>query len=186
MRTEVRRVTAGLSDEYILSSNSAILERLAALPEFIGARRIFAYCSVGREIDTRSLIARCLQSGRPVALPRTEADGKMSFALIHTPPEKFAQSAFGIPEPNASEPPVYPAPDDLVVVPALCFDKSGFRLGHGGGYYDRFLSGCPSVSVGLCREKLLRAGVPAEPHDIRVNIIITENRTARPAGGPAK
>lgn len=179
LREELKLRIAELPESYVAKSSSAIFQRLLSLPEFINAGRIFAYFSVDREIDTLALIDHCLLNNIPLALPRTEANRQMSFALIDSA-DSLKKSAFGIPEPDKALPCVSPKQGDLIVVPALCYDERGFRLGHGGGYYDRFLSGCRAETVGLCRQALLCPTLPTQPHDIPVKILITEQKTARP------
>ena len=65
---------------------------------------------------------------------------------------------------------------DLALVPAVCYDRRGFRLGFGGGYYDRWLSGFSGFTVGLCRDCVLQDRVPTEDHDCRVDLLLTETR----------
>lgn len=176
---EITQKITSLDSAIITSGNRAILSKLLSLPEFQCAERILTYLSVGNEVDTRELIAHCLSAGIPVALPRTEPQRRMSFALINSL-ENLSISAFGIPEPDSALPAIVPQRSDLVVVPALCYDERGFRLGHGGGYYDRYLESCPAVTVGLCREALLSARLPVQAHDVPVSVLVTENKIARP------
>ena len=76
---------------------------------------------------------------------------------------------------------VEPESGDMIIVPALCFDRQGYRLGQGGGYYDRWLELHPELfSVGLCRERFLQERVPREAHDMRVRCVATEKEAARP------
>ena len=72
-----------------------------------------------------------------------------------------------------------PGRGDALIVPALCCDEGGYRLGQGGGYYDRLLSGCRAVSICLCRERLLRKKIPREWNDLAVDIVVTEERALR-------
>ena len=75
-----------------------------------------------------------------------------------------------------------PGAGDIVIVPALCCDMEGYRLGRGGGYYDRMLPGCPASSVCLCRERLLQKNLPREWNDFPVDIVVTEARVLRLRG----
>ena len=179
LRRELSSHIASFSEEYVSSSDRAIFERLLALPELNAAKRVFAYCSVGREVDTKALINHCFERGIPLALPRTERNRRMSFAPVASLNELFP-SAFGIPEPDKTLPALVPTSEDIIIVPALCYDALCYRLGHGGGYYDRFLEGCPAFTVGLCREALLCGAVPREAHDLPVSAVITEKKIARP------
>lgn len=177
-RKEKRAEIRSLPEDYILASNSSIFHRLLDLPELLKAVRVFAYLSVGREIDTRALINELLRMNKTVFLPVVLGDGIMEFAKY----EVLAQLVDGnlnIPEPDAAAERAVPREGDLILVPGLCFDTEKYRMGQGGGYYDRFLANCPAVSVGLARERLMSVRVPREQYDLPVNVLITESRTLR-------
>ena len=70
---------------------------------------------------------------------------------------------------------ISPEEIDLVLVPGLCYDRQGYRLGFGGGYYDRWLAGFPGLRVGLCREAVLQDRLPVEHHDLPVDLVVTES-----------
>jgi 5-formyltetrahydrofolate cyclo-ligase len=88
---------------------------------------------------------------------------------------------FGIPAPREGLRNVERDEIDLMLVPAVAFDEEGRRLGRGGGYYDRYLSGFAGPTVGLAREKLLCPAVPTEPHEMRVRFVVTESRVIKTA-----
>ncbi|MGI5978602.1 MAG: 5-formyltetrahydrofolate cyclo-ligase [Oscillospiraceae bacterium] len=179
-RADIRARTAALSLVYLADSDRGILKNLIALPEFQSAKRVFLYISFGREVDTRSLIDLCRKLKKPVAAPTNLDAGKMDFALLERPLSELPTGVYGIPQPPNDAPRLTPEAGDVVIVPALCYDKALYRLGRGGGYYDRFLADCPAFKIGLCREALLAEQVPREPHDQRVDCLITEKKTARP------
>ena len=148
------------------AADSDIFEQLK--PFLDGAGSVFIYASTEIEVDTRRAIGYCLERGIPVALP-VSGDEELSFFYINSISE-LSRGRFGIDEPpriNAA------VPDErtLCVVPALCADGEGLRLGYGRGYYDRFLSGFRGKSVILCY-KDFRREVPAEPHDFRADFTI--------------
>lgn len=180
LRAEIRQRISLLDSLYIEESNCSIFEKLICLPEFISAPRVFTYCSVSREVDTRRLINHCFEIGKSVALPTNLFEGNMSFALINQPPEDLPPGVLSIPEPLPDAEIVFPHEHDLIIVPGLCYDLSCYRLGQGGGYYDRFLSRCSAFSVGLCREQLLLEKVPRDKFDLPAKCLITEKRIARP------
>lgn len=132
------------------------------------ASAVFTYASTDIEVDTRRIIGYCLERGIPIALP-VSGDTELTFFYIDAV-EELKKGRFNIDEP----PQTFPAQadkDTLCIVPALCADGEGLRLGYGRGYYDRFLNGFEGVSVILCY-KSFRQDVPAEPHDIKANITI--------------
>ena len=179
-RVEIRARAANLSLAYLADSDRGILKNVLSLPEFQNAPRIFLYISFGREPDTHALISACEQLGKPVAAPTNLRGGHMDFAFLTRSLAELPAGVYGIPQPAPDAPSATPEKDDLVIVPGLCFDESFYRLGRGGGYYDRFLSSCSAFKVGLCREALLMKTVPTEAHDERVDCLVTEKKTARP------
>jgi 5-formyltetrahydrofolate cyclo-ligase len=80
-----------------------------------------------------------------------------------------------IPAPPDTAPIIAPEELDLVIVPALAYDSAGYRLGYGGGYYDRYLHDIPAFTVGLARERLIVGELPTEQHDIAVKCVVTED-----------
>jgi 5-formyltetrahydrofolate cyclo-ligase len=175
LRSIVRDQIRFLDDAYIFESNLRIFEAVCRLPEYRSADRIFLYCSMEREVDTAAIRAHAEKEGKLVAFPRVFGGGKMDFAIVDGLPEQF----FGIPQPSSELPAIVPGEGDLILVPALCYDEDGFRLGQGGGYYDRFLAGCPAVTAGLGRGRLLVRRLPRQIHDVPVSILITEEITTR-------
>ena len=178
-RKLARQMLSDFPEEYINSSNAKIAEAVTALPEYIAANRVFAYYSVGREVDTHEVIIDALNRGKTVALPVVYGDGIMEYAVITSLSGNLVGGQLSIPEPDVNAPRITPAEGDFLLVPALRFDEDGFRLGQGGGYYDRLLSGCKAFSAGLCREQMLMPAVPREAHDMGVACLITEKKAAR-------
>lgn len=146
--------------------DSDIFEQLK--PYLDSAESVFTYVSTEIEADTRRLIKYCLERGIPVAVP-VSGDTELTFYYISRS-EDLIPGRFGILEPKRDR---IAAADErtLCVVPALCADGNGFRLGYGRGYYDRFLSGFHGTSVILCYEAFRRE-VPCEPHDIKADLTI--------------
>ena len=83
-------------------------------------------------------------------------------------------AVLGIPAPPDASPAIAPQDLDLIIVPALAFDADGYRLGYGGGYYDRFLRGVSAFTIGLARERLFVEKLPRELHDVAVKCVVTE------------
>lgn len=177
-RRSIRQQIRMLDEKELEKSDEAIYNNLSALPELTKAKRVFLYCSAGREVDTHRLLALCLSRGQTAALPVTLPDGEMYFAAC-APAALTAGRFFGILEPPADAAPIEPAAGDVIVVPALTYDRQGYRLGQGGGYYDRFLSRHSLYAVGVARTSLLCDAVPRERHDMRVNCLVTEGGVFR-------
>ncbi|MCD7946741.1 MAG: 5-formyltetrahydrofolate cyclo-ligase [Oscillospiraceae bacterium] len=149
-----------------------LLTRFLALPEVARAETILLFWGVGREPDTRPVIAELLRQGKTVALPRC-LPGRQMAALQVSSDTVLVPSAFGIPEPGLDCPVIPKVALDLILVPNLCCDKEGYRLGHGGGYYDRYLRNFTGETVALCPAPLLRARLPREVFDVPVNMVLS-------------
>ena len=173
LRTQKRSELEALPQGYIDESDAAIEAKLLSLPEYLDAKRVFAYFSVGREVKTQGIISRVLAAGKFVALPVCENGGNMSFRLISSL-GKLRSGKFGIPEPAPDAPKLTPKAGDIMIVPALCCDEHGHRLGHGAGYYDRCLAQCDCFTVCRCRKRMLEDAIPTEPTDIAVSLVLTE------------
>lgn len=152
------------------TADKDIFEQLKSFVDKAGA--VFTYASTDIEVDTRRLIAYCLDRKIPVALP-VSGDTELSFYYI-TDVSELKKGRFGIDEPPRNMPAVADK-HTLCVVPALCADGEGLRLGYGRGYYDRFLSGFTGCSVIVCYNAFKRK-VPAEPHDIKANFTIFDRK----------
>ena len=177
-RKKKRAEISLLPQEYIDRSNEAIAERLLALPEFKTAKRLFAYWSVDREVDTQAIIKAAAKLGKEIFLPVVLGDGIMEYARFEND-SLLSMGSLRIPEPGPEAERDTPTAEDLFLVPGLCFDADRFRQGQGGGYYDRYLPGLPCPTVGLARERLMPVSVPREAHDRSVDILLTEARTLR-------
>ncbi|GAB4307435.1 MAG: 5-formyltetrahydrofolate cyclo-ligase [Promethearchaeota archaeon] len=170
-----------------IAAASAIFSRLLALPEF--AAKGPAYFHVGKEasgeVPTGFMIVELLRRGVVVCLPKTlVAEGTLAFARVRRFPQDLARGAFGVLEPLPwcfSRPAPTPS---CVVVPGVAFDEFGNRLGYGKGYYDAFLSGLAALKprpsfVGLAWEFQVIPRLPTTPHDVPVDVVVTEARVAR-------
>jgi len=181
-KTELRKQLiereAGLSESYKAESNAGIIINLFSLQEFQRSENILFFYSIWNEPDTHEMILRAFKLGKTVALPKTYPKGIMSARKIGGFDE-LKPSRFDIPEPDESALVIKPDKLDFIVVPAVAFDRNGYRLGRGAGYYDIYLSTANAFTCGIAREKMLLTSVPREKHDIRVNCVVTENEILR-------
>lgn len=174
LRRELRRLLAAMTPEELLRSDDALFARFLNLPQVRDAQTIFAFWGVpGREPDTPRLIETLIQLGKQVALPRMLPERGMEVRL-YCPDRPLQETSFGIWEPDESCPLLSPKEISLVLSPGLCYDKQCFRLGFGGGYYDRWLVQYSGPVIGLCRDRLLQTHLNVEPHDRPVNLVVTE------------
>ncbi|MBM6828782.1 5-formyltetrahydrofolate cyclo-ligase [Anaerotignum lactatifermentans] len=154
-----------------------IAENILKGPIFSRAQRVFSYLPMGTEADTMPILEAAWRMGKQVAVPVCEKKRQMYFVVIGSIMETEV-SAYGIREPRKGrEWEVTPEPGDLFLVPALLFDRNGYRLGYGGGYYDTYFAEHPvSLKIGCgfsCQ--IYEGSLPREETDLPVDWIVTEN-----------
>lgn len=175
LRERISGMREGLSFDYRNKTDIEIISRFLCSEEYSAANVIFTYVSVGNEPDTRGLIRAAFANGKPVAVPKCTEGNNMEFYIISSE-DDLVKGKYGLLEPDtakckkASE-----SEKTLCVVPGLAFDADGFRIGKGGGYYDRFLKNFKGKSVGFCYNTFFKLELPKDSHDVPVDIIITEN-----------
>lgn len=165
-----------LSREEVTEKSAAILRRLTSIAEIRHAPAILTYLSMGNEVDTHQLVETLLAEGRTPIVPIVEKGGALTWSVLKDR-EDLQASAYGIPEPTPGKrEAVVPPPQAPVVVPGVAFTPSGHRMGHGGGYFDRFLAAHEGLGIGIAFEAQIIPGFPLEAHDIPVDRIVTESR----------
>lgn len=144
---------------------------------------IAAYWPMGREFDTLPLLARALELGHPCALPVIRPDSKiLKFARWNDEVE-LTPGPYGIMQPSIDAGAEWIEPE-ILIVPLLAFDRKGYRLGQGGGYYDATISalrdGRGVLAVGLAyAEQAVLFNLPTEEHDEPMDWIVTEQGAER-------
>ena len=146
----------------------AILESAA----FRYATVLLTYSPIGSEIDVSPVAQAAAARGMRVAFPRTQGGGNMTFHMAQ--PETLTKGRYGILEPSPDMPLYQGDSRALCLVPGLLFDEQGYRVGYGGGYYDRFLSSFKGTAVGVAYTALLVPQVPRGKFDRRCGTIFTE------------
>jgi len=170
----VRRRTLAAVD--CLSWSCSIQWTALKLVEYRSARAVALYSPVQNEVDTSAILSDALKLGKKVFYPKLSLTGITGFARIRSVAELVA-GRYGILEPVGSEVLALADGDGLIVfIPGLLFDRQGNRLGRGGGWYDRALTGLGhrGFFVGLAYECQLVENLPAESWDQRVHWLITE------------
>ncbi len=191
-RKRARQKLKDTSDEYRKSASASICAAVKGLEEYRSASTVLAYSSLGREVSTEELIGEMLRDGRRVCLPRCtdidengkRRDGSPEMeARLVSRESVLGEGAYGISEPAATDdfPLVDPREIDLIILPCLACDYSCGRIGHGAGYYDRFLSYVRSdcAKVALCYEAVMEDSLPLEEHDVLMDAVVTEKRVYR-------
>lgn len=178
MKTEIR---GGILDRRnqlqkadILEKSSDIAESLFRLEQYKNAKSVMLFASFGNEVGTHEIIRKSL-ANKTVLLPKVESH-EIEPSLILDFDSLVPSGKWGILEPIELMKVAYKN-IDLVLVPGIAFDRRGFRLGFGFGYYDKFLKKVPkAVKIGLAFDFQVVDKIPKEEHDVPVDFIITEKR----------
>ncbi len=166
----------------VLSDHArAVAEHLLASPEVRRAATVAAYVSVGREPGTGPLLAALAAAGKRVILPLLQPDDDLDWA-VYRGPDSLVPARRGLLEPVGT--PLGPyaiGTADCVIVPGLAVDRTGLRLGRGGGSYDRALGRVPvgTFTCVVLHASEVRDEVPADPHDRQVTAVVTEDGVLR-------
>ena len=147
-----------------------IIETVMTLPEWQSSGRIAFTYPIGLEVNTVPLIEAALQAGKIVCLPKTTETG-LTFHDIKRLDELVSTGTMGLVEPTTPE---TNETIDLCIVPGRVFDRRGYRIGWGGGYYDRFLESYEGQTLSVAYAIQVTSEVPTEAHDMPVEKIVTE------------
>jgi len=173
IRRETQMISGQLTPEYRRQASHEITGQVLSLPQWKQAKTVMAYWSLPGEPDTRELMETALREGKTLLLPRCLEGGRMEALPVRDLTEPVP-GAMGIPEPLPAEDGSEAPEAELILVPCVAAAPHGIRLGHGAGYYDRFLAEHGGMTVCLCFRALLRADLPAEETDIPVELVITD------------
>jgi 5-formyltetrahydrofolate cyclo-ligase len=180
LRSQVLAQRDNMSLEMRSEAGRAIVAALAARADFDAATTLLLTLPFGSEWDTRPLVALALARNKTVAVPRVnEATHTLELAVVNELERDTAPGYRGMAEPNVHCALLVREAIDWVLVPGVAFDLAGQRLGYGGGYYDRLLSGLPArvPRIAGAFELQLVDQVPSAAHDLAVDVIVTEART---------
>lgn len=169
LRKELIRRRRELTAEEKRARDERVFSKL--LPFLEQCSGVFTYVSTDIEVDTRQVIDWCFKHGKPVFTP-VSGDSELTFYQV-SGWDGLKAGRFGIEEPVDRNIPAAGDENSLCIVPALCCDRNGFRLGYGRGYYDRFLAGFPGKTAIICYSDFVTE-VPREPHDRRADLVITD------------
>jgi len=152
--------------------DSAITEKIRSLDAFKKAKFIAFYMPLHGEVDLTSLF-RKYQTKKTFLLPKCFGARTLRFYPVKNL-KNLIIGKFKIPEPLPVKPSFNKKNIDLILVPGLAFDKKGFRLGYGKGYYDSFLGKAGCIKIGIAYDFQLVKNVPADPTDVPMDLVITE------------
>ena len=173
-RRAARQQLAQISPQEFSAIGAAMWQTLQAQPAWQNAESVFCFVGALHEPDTMPILQGALSAGKQLLVPRIAGPGQMQLVPLQSL-EQLQPGAFGILEPGQALPAV-PAGSgvQLAVLPCLAAARSGARLGHGGGYYDRFLANYSGRRLLLCPEALLAQSLPTGPLDEPAQAVLTE------------
>lgn len=176
IREEMLKKRLEIPAEVKLNADILMMNKLTSLVSFRFAETILFFSPIKGEPDVTLAIDTALKAGKKIAFPKSDTETCiMTYKFINSLSD-LKEGAYGILEPSENAESYIPSPykHDICLVPAVCFDKKGFRIGYGKGFYDRFLSNFGGTAIGLTMSSLLCDSLPKGKYDKAVNIIITE------------
>lgn len=178
LREEIKKEIMQLDDEYCKMADAAICEKVLGLKAFRDSKRVCLFASSFGEPDTFPIIEAAFSMGKEVALPLCLDGSKMVFKIIQSLSD-LSSGRYGILEPESHCCEMMPLQVEFILVPCVTASENGERLGHGRGYYDRFLGQYdgenePFKCV-ICRGRLMRNDIPWDDFDVKMDAVIWEN-----------
>lgn len=173
LRVKIKNKLDLLPVSYIDTAGETIESRVISSDIFKKSESIFIYINMPKEPSTLSIISEALKLNKKVLIPKCVSEGIMSAVEI-TGLDELKPGAFGIKEPVSNEESKDAKNIDLAIVPCVTASRNGMRLGHGGGYYDRFLEKHDIFKLCLCFEEIMCEEIPVSDNDIKMNAVFTE------------
>ena len=177
IRNDMRQRLKWMDEEIYFQRSRLILQRLLQEPSIIKGKTIAVTISGFPEVETREIIKALWGRKKIVAVPKCEPKTReMNFYAI-TNFEQLETVYLNIEEPKVIETTYISKEEiDVMIVPGVVFNEIGYRVGFGGGYYDRYLPAFSGEKLSIAFDEQIADGVPTEAHDIPVNIILTDKR----------
>lgn len=174
VRKEIKQQIAGLSEEYCRTADAEIQRNTAEFLKKYPADMIFCFVGTLQEIDTKPILKEILRDGKRLGVPKCVGKGIMDVYEIRSLDE-LQPGSYGILEPKEGCPLIKPEEIELALVPCLSCNEDGWRLGYGGGFYDRYLVRTRAKRAVLCRSVLMRDNIPRDELDLQMDAVITES-----------
>lgn len=170
IRKEIKDKNKNLDEEFKISASNSIFEKVESLDVFKRSKNILVYHSLKDEVQTIAFIQKW-ESKKIIYLPKVIGDNLD--ILKYNNESELETGSYNIMEPVGDSCPLDDI--DLIIVPAVALSRTGQRIGRGKGYYDRLLSNASQVKIGVIFEHQLCKEFKAEPHDIKMDYVITQN-----------
>ena len=171
LRKQVLQEMKAISQEQKQAMDQALTDQFLKHPFYQEAKVIATYLSFPHEFQTQELIEQALKDGKKVLIPKTYPKGRMDFVVYD--PQQLVKTSFGLLEPQGDLEVVDASQIDLIHVPGLAFTTEGYRIGYGGGYYDRYLKHFPGHTLSTIYPCQVQQFMP-ENHDIPVQEVLID------------
>ncbi len=177
LRTEIQHRREQLSPFLRTKFSARIANHLISWIHAKGFKSMMFYLNMKSEVETMNLLAYMLKKEKQVCAPVVDVQNRRLVPRqIQNPDTELVRHNYGMLEPDATCPAVNLSQLKLILVPGIVFDRKGYRLGYGKGFYDRFLPKCPSaVTAGLAYELQLVDDTFPQPWDVPLEHVFTEN-----------
>ncbi len=179
IRARYKALRSAITDEERAARDMRICELFLSSITYRYAKVLLMYAPLGGEIDVMPIAVQALADGKTVAFPRCNTeDSTMEYHAVKSV-DDLTVGAFGIREPSETAPVLYAsdytAEDHPVcLIPGLVFDRAGYRVGYGKGYYDRYLTSFPGVRVGIVYADCVLGEIPRGRFDLAVDVLVTD------------
>ena len=171
LRKQVLQEMKAIPREQKQAMDQALTDQFLKHPFYQEAKVIATYLSFPHEFQTQELIEQALRDGKKVLIPKTYPKGRMDFVVYN--PQQLVKTSFGLLEPQGDLEVVDASQIDLIHVPGLVFTREGYRIGYGGGYYDRYLKHFTGHTLSTVYPCQIRDFIP-EDHDIPVQEVLID------------
>ena len=171
LRKQVLQEMKAIPREQKQAMDQALTDQFLKHPFYQEAKVIATYLSFPHEFQTQELIEQALKDGKKVLIPKTYPKGRMDFVVYN--PQQLVKTSFGLLEPQGDLEVVDASQIDLIHVPGLVFTTEGYRIGYGGGYYDRYLEHFSGHTLSTVYPCQIQDFIP-ENHDIPVEEVLID------------
>lgn len=177
IRSRHKKLREGFPVEKKAEFDDAIAERFLSLPEYKNCKTLLAFISKDIEVETKKIVAKAFEDGKRVAVPKCDTETTTIAFYEISSYDDLESGFYGLLEPKPECKWVEDFSDCICMVPGLVYDRDGYRLGFGKGYYDRFLLNFEGVTVGVCYSRCVEHELPRGYYDRPINMVVTERYT---------
>lgn len=169
-KKEIRKTVLDKVSNVTNRTERSFLMRDDLFPIIRKYQHIALFASLDSEIDTFPLIEKLLKERKDIYLPKTNGDIIDFYKVEDLSSLIISKDKYKVREPNGGEK-ISPMKIEVIICPGVAFDKNGNRMGHGKGYYDRYLASSPAYKIGVCYKEQLLNEIPYEEHDVKMDMV---------------